>query len=87
MDSYPSLHLFLVNPLPLYTDNFEYWSDLHQNQSVSIFLLDLFRVNIYDVIKRVKELFKGHNNLILGFQTFLPKGYKITFDKDEAPSK
>ncbi|KAG5129517.1 hypothetical protein JHK84_035914 [Glycine max] len=44
------------------------------------------RVNIYDVIKRVKELFKGHNNLILGFQTFLPKGYKITFDKDEAPS-
>lgn len=29
------------------------------------------------VIKRVSELFKGHNNLILGFNTFLPPGYKI----------
>ncbi len=29
------------------------------------------------VIQRVSELFKGHNNLILGFNTFLPPGYKI----------
>ncbi|CAL1392009.1 unnamed protein product [Linum trigynum] len=32
------------------------------------------------VIARVKELFKGHNNLIYGFNTFLPKGYEITLD-------
>nr|XP_023873631.1 paired amphipathic helix protein Sin3-like 2 [Quercus suber] len=36
------------------------------------------------VIARVKELFKGHNNLIFGFNTFLPKGYEITLDDDEA---
>jgi paired amphipathic helix protein Sin3a len=29
------------------------------------------------VIARVSELFKGHDNLILGFNTFLPPGYKI----------
>ena len=29
------------------------------------------------VIKRVSELFKGHDNLILGFNTFLPPGFKI----------
>ncbi|XP_058778731.1 paired amphipathic helix protein Sin3-like 2 [Vicia villosa] len=39
------------------------------------------------VIARVKELFKGHNNLIFGFNTFLPKGYEITLDEDEAPPK
>lgn len=35
----------------------------------------------------MKELFKGHNNLIFGFNTFLPKGYEITLDEDEAPVK
>ncbi|AES74611.2 putative transcription regulator Others family [Medicago truncatula] len=41
------------------------------------------------VIARVKELFKGHNHLIFGFNTFLPKGYEITLDEDEdeAPPK
>lgn len=39
------------------------------------------------VIARVKELFKGHNNLIIGFNTFLPKGYEITLDEDEVPPK
>ncbi|VYS66870.1 unnamed protein product [Arabidopsis thaliana] len=39
------------------------------------------------VISRVKELFKGHNNLIFGFNTFLPKGFEITLDDVEAPSK
>uniref|UniRef100_A0A7S2SFF8 Histone deacetylase interacting domain-containing protein n=1 Tax=Mucochytrium quahogii TaxID=96639 RepID=A0A7S2SFF8_9STRA len=29
------------------------------------------------VINHVCELFKGHDNLILGFNTFLPPGYKI----------
>lgn len=39
------------------------------------------------MIARVKELFKGHNNLIFGFNTFLPKGYEITLNEDEAPAK
>lgn len=33
-------------------------------------------------------MFKGHNNLIFGFNTFLPKGYEITvIEDDEAPPK
>lgn len=41
------------------------------------------------MIARVKELFKGHNNLIFGFNTFLPKGFEITLDEEEeeAPPK
>ena len=30
------------------------------------------------VIRRVSKLFRGYNNLILGFNTFLPDGYKIS---------
>lgn len=29
------------------------------------------------VIRRVQELFEGHNDLIVGFNTFLPPGFKI----------
>ncbi|XAR51803.1 hypothetical protein NMG60_11006541 [Bertholletia excelsa] len=46
------------------------------------------RIDTTGVIARVKELFKGHNNLIYGFNTFLPKGYEITIaDEEEAPPK
>ncbi|CAA0829989.1 Paired amphipathic helix protein Sin3-like 2 [Striga hermonthica] len=46
------------------------------------------RIDTAGVIGRVKELFKGHPNLILGFNTFLPKGYEITLtDEEEAPPK
>ncbi|KAK6155145.1 hypothetical protein DH2020_009393 [Rehmannia glutinosa] len=46
------------------------------------------RIDTAGVIGRVKELFKGHPNLILGFNTFLPKGYEITLtEEDEAPPK
>ncbi|KAK6913176.1 Paired amphipathic helix [Dillenia turbinata] len=41
------------------------------------------RIDTGGVIARVKELFKGHNNLILGFNTFLPKGYEITIPNEE----
>jgi len=58
-----------------------------KKQFFSIFLLVLSRTDTAGVIKRVKELFKGHNNLIFGFNTFLPKGYEITLDEDEAPPK
>ncbi|KAH7846362.1 hypothetical protein Vadar_013012 [Vaccinium darrowii] len=46
------------------------------------------RVDTTGVIARVKELFKGHNNLIFGFNTFLPKGYEITvIEEEETPAK
>lgn len=45
------------------------------------------RIDTSGVIARVKELFKGHRTLILGFNTFLPKGYEITNPEDEAPVK
>jgi hypothetical protein len=34
-------------------------------------------VDTLGVINRVRRLFHGYNNLILGFNTFLPDGYKI----------
>lgn len=45
------------------------------------------RIDTSGVIARVKELFKGHRTLILGFNTFLPKGYEITNPEDEVPVK
>lgn len=38
------------------------------------------------MIKRVSELFKGHNSLILGFNTFLPPGYKIEVVHETIPN-
>lgn len=36
----------------------------------------------------MKDLFKEHNNLIFGFNTFLPKGYEITvIEEEDAPPK
>ncbi|KAF5726781.1 paired amphipathic helix protein Sin3-like 4-like isoform X3 [Tripterygium wilfordii] len=43
------------------------------------------RVDTTGVIARVKELFKGHRELILGFNTFLPKGFEITLASDNEP--
>ncbi|XP_074324905.1 paired amphipathic helix protein Sin3-like 2 isoform X2 [Apium graveolens] len=46
------------------------------------------RIDTAGVIATVKELFKGHNNLIFGFNTFLPKGYEITvIEEEDAPPK
>ncbi|KAG9134469.1 hypothetical protein Leryth_019931 [Lithospermum erythrorhizon] len=41
------------------------------------------RIDTPGVIQRVKQLFVGHRQLILGFNTFLPKGYQITLAPDE----
>ncbi|KAL3501265.1 hypothetical protein ACH5RR_035714 [Cinchona calisaya] len=43
------------------------------------------RTDTSGVISRVKELFKGHRDLILGFNTFLPKGYEITLPPENEP--
>ncbi|CAK9140729.1 unnamed protein product [Ilex paraguariensis] len=46
------------------------------------------RIDTTRVIARVKELFERHNNLIYGFNTFLPKDYESTLtDDEEAPPK
>ncbi|KAL2523463.1 Paired amphipathic helix protein Sin3-like 2 [Forsythia ovata] len=45
------------------------------------------RIDTTGVIMRVKELFKGHPNLILGFNTFLPRGYEITLTDEEGAPK
>ncbi|XP_039017824.1 paired amphipathic helix protein Sin3-like 4 isoform X2 [Hibiscus syriacus] len=47
------------------------------------------RIDTAGVIERVKELFKGYRDLILGFNTFLPKGYEITLplDDEQPPQK
>eukprot|EP00178_Gracilaria_changii_P019033 TRINITY_DN55456_c0_g1_i1.p1 TRINITY_DN55456_c0_g1~~TRINITY_DN55456_c0_g1_i1.p1 ORF type:complete len:1939 (-),score=331.33 TRINITY_DN55456_c0_g1_i1:3234-9050(-) len=37
-----------------------------------------------EVIRRVSTLFQGHSKLILGFNTFLPPGYKIELRGDPA---
>jgi paired amphipathic helix protein Sin3a len=37
------------------------------------------------VIQRVSELFRGHTELILGFNAFLPSGYKIEAVPDASP--
>lgn len=37
----------------------------------------VFSIDTPGVISRVSSLFKGHPELIVGFNTFLPPGYKI----------
>lgn len=43
----------------------------------------LFRIDTPGVINRVSNLFKGHPDLIVGFNTFLPPGYKIEVQANE----
>eukprot|EP00171_Calliarthron_tuberculosum_P013046 IDg13046t1 len=41
-------------------------------------------IDTTEVIVRVSQLFSGHEKLILGFNRFLPPGYKILIGEDEA---
>ena len=52
-------------------------------------ILDVFYFSIDTpgVIERVSNLFKGHPELIVGFNTFLPPGYKIEVSNDQVISK
>ncbi|KAJ1628399.1 paired amphipathic helix, partial [Pavlovales sp. CCMP2436] len=50
-----------------------------------LFFLQEFKAQSIDtpgVIRRVLTLFAGHNSLILGFNTFLPPGYRIELVPD-----
>lgn len=40
-------------------------------------VLFLLSIDTPGVITRVSHLFRGHPELIMGFNTFLPPGYKI----------
>lgn len=42
----------------------------------------IFSIDTPGVIARVSSLFRGHNNLIQGFNTFLPQGYRIECSSD-----
>lgn len=39
-------------------------------------------IDTSEVIKRVSTLFRGHKELILGFNTFLPPGYNLELNDD-----
>jgi len=41
------------------------------------------RIDTSGVLSRMKELLKGHTNLILGFNYFLPEGCEISTDDDD----
>lgn len=41
-------------------------------------------IDTTEVIRRVSDLFRGHKDLILGFNTFLPPGYKIQVTENRA---
>jgi hypothetical protein len=43
------------------------------------------RIDTEGVIKRVKTIFKGHKDLILGFNQFLPKVRSSASSSDRAP--
>lgn len=71
-----SLYLYIVNDGP-------------PPQKIFSKTLCLFLVGSIDtpgVIQRVSNLFKGHPELIVGFNTFLPPGYKIEVQaNDQVP--
>ncbi|XP_076896958.1 paired amphipathic helix protein Sin3-like 2 [Bidens hawaiensis] len=45
------------------------------------------RINVTGAIARVKELFKGYNDIVFGFNVFLPKGSEITSVDDDEPTQ
>lgn len=49
-------------------------------------ILFICRFNLVSGIEEVKELLKGHRDLIFGFNVFLPKGFEIKLPlEDEQP--
>jgi len=54
------------------------------NKTLCLFLVG--SIDTPGVIQRVSNLFKGHPELIVGFNTFLPPGYKIEVQaNDQVP--
>lgn len=56
----------------------------NSSKHYSLYLyLYFYRIDTPGVISRVSNLFKGHPDLIVGFNTFLPPGYKIEVQANE----
>lgn len=47
-------------------------------------IIYFLRLDTTGVVERVKELFDGNRELILGFNPFLPKGFEITLPRENA---
>ena len=79
------------------TDALEYLNQVKQqfgdNPEIYNKFLDIMKdfkshaIDTQKVIERVSKLFAGHQSLILGFNTFLPSGYKIEVRQQGAPAK
>lgn len=60
-------------------EKYDYFVDIMKNFMAQ-------SIDIADVIERVKELFKGDRELIMGFNAFLPKEYVITLPSEDEPT-
>ena len=66
---------------------FKYHTRAMLSLDFNYFIFQEFKSQSIDtpgVISRVSMLFKGHPELIVGFNTFLPPGYKIEVQTNEA---
>ena len=50
---------------------------------LTIYVILFCSIDTPGVISRVSNLFKGHPDLIVGFNTFLPPGFKIEVHQNE----
>lgn len=65
-------------------ENYHWNMNLIKSQSSLLILLLLYcSIDTPGVISRVSNLFKGHPDLIVGFNTFLPPGFKIEVHQNE----
>lgn len=81
-----------LNPKPSMADALQYVMDVKSEFQDEIEKYDDFlevlkdfknqRIDTVEVILRVKQLFKGHDSLIPGFNAFLPTGYEIKLDEN-----
>ncbi|WMV51267.1 hypothetical protein MTR67_044652 [Solanum verrucosum] len=75
-----------LNQMEKYEMFIDIMKDLKARRTKSLNIYQ--RIDIVGVIEKVKELFKGHPSLILGFNAFMPNGCeKIIQDQDQAPPK
>lgn len=47
----------------------------------------LCSIDMRGVVSKIEELFKGNQNLIVGFNSFLPKQYEIVLPPKDDPPK
>ncbi|KAF7327545.1 HDAC-interact domain-containing protein [Mycena kentingensis (nom. inval.)] len=83
----PSVKMLKVSDALSYLDAVK--AQFHDEPDVYNKFLDIMKqfksqnIDTPGVIKRVSDLFRDHPNLIQGFNTFLPSGYRIECGKDD----